>query len=167
MCKTHHDSWISICGETRHFPVVMTTLTPPLCLHARSGVVPNLGFDLEADGETWWSWQMYLFYQLRWHVKVEKSLNRKKSIHPNSGFYGDAILKPALPKISVYSYRKAGGGDFCAAGVNWGTRNRKFCFFHGRLPMFHECLAELQIMKCIFNKEMALDLVIRMQKFEG
>ena len=74
-----------------------------------------------------------------------------RTVNTFYGFYGDAISKPALPKISVYSSTKAGGGDFYDAGVNWGTSDRKFCFFHGSLPIFHECPEELQVMKCIFQ----------------
>lgn len=152
VCKIHPDSWISVYGETWHFPVVMTTLMPPLSLHACAGVVSNLGFDLQADRKTWRSRKMYLFHPLRWHAKDEKILSLKECVHPSSGFYGDVIPKPVLPKISVYSSRKAGGGDFYDAGMNWGTSDGECYFFHGSLPIFH-CTAELQIMKCNFSTE--------------
>lgn len=96
--KTHHDSWIPTCRETRHFPVVMTTLMPPFSLHALSGGAYNLRFDLQANRKTWRSGKIYPFYQLRWRAKVEKIFNHKESVHLDSGFHRDAIPKPALPK---------------------------------------------------------------------
>lgn len=56
--------------------------------------------------------------------------------------------------------------DFCAECRTGAPENRKFClFFHGHLPMFHECLAELQIMRCIFQQRDGIRISSRMQKF--
>lgn len=130
-CIKKSDSGIRICGETWHFPVVMTTPMPPLSSQAPSGAVP---------------WQLTL---VSWHkdlemaedlpvLSIEMACKCREDTwspgKPSPGFYRDAIPRPAWPKIRLCSGRMVRREDFWNAGVNWGISDRKICFFIVCLP---------------------------------